>query len=127
MRSTEREVRPLPLGPFRQLADALDRGLVALDAVARQGRPKAKGRARGNDLLQPPRVTNIGVLVRVIPLHDDGVRGPSPAPWTAGRRPIGGWRRLTSEPIAQMVGCTAARASGRMKPPLQSTEQRTCG
>ena len=89
MRSTEREVRALLLGPFRQLADALDRGLVALDAVARQGRPKAKGRARGNDLLQPPRVTNIGVLVRVIPLHDDGARGPSPAPWTAGRRPIG--------------------------------------
>jgi len=50
---------------------------------------KAKVRARGNDLLQPPRVTNIGVLVRVIPLHDDGARGPSPAPWTAGRRPIG--------------------------------------
>jgi hypothetical protein len=89
MRSTEREVRALPLGPFRQLADALDRGLVALDAVARQGRPKAKGRARGNDLLQPPRVTNISVLVRVIPLHDDGARGSSPAPWTAGRRPIG--------------------------------------
>ena len=112
MRSTEREVRALPLGPFRKLADALDRGLVALDAVARQGRPKAKGRARGNDLLQPPRVTNIGVLVRVIPLHD-GARGPSPAPWTAGRRPIGAWAALTppTEPIAQTVGCMA-RAVG---------------
>jgi len=126
MRSTEREVRPLPLGPFRQLADALDRGLVALDAVARQGRPKAKGRARGNDLLQPPRVTNIGVLVRVIPLHDDGAADLHQhlGRLDAARSALAA---LTSEPIAQMVGCTAARASGRMKPPLQSTEQRTCG
>ena len=31
------------------------------------------------------------------------------------------------EPIAPVVGYKAARASGRVKPPLQSTEQRTCG
>jgi len=44
--------------------------------------------------------------------------------WTP---PIGRLARLTSEPIAQRVECTAAKASGRMKSPLQTTEQRTCG